>query len=216
MERSTGPAELPIVIRSSRRACHGTSPKRSRRRQQPRRISLPLALLYRPSLLDSFKLLYIYPISLNPKLYQPTMFGTTSRDEIYGRRPSQSDPTPPAPLLAFRDFSKEVAEKAKSPTSPVSDKTDKRAHVVGSRNELYGHSGTKATADAAAAEAERLQREQRNRYHVAGSRGELYGRRPSLVGPDGHVPPAGAKIEENAVAEEEEEGEGKGKGKGKA
>lgn len=139
------------------------------------------------------------------------MFGTTSRDEIYGRRPSASQATPPAPLLAFRDFSKEAAA-AKSPTatSPISDKTDKRAHIVGSRNELYGHSATvraTAAAEAERLERERLEREARNRHHVAQSRGELYGRRPSLVGPDGHIPPAGSagKVPENAVEEEKEE-----------
>jgi hypothetical protein len=125
------------------------------------------------------------------------MFGTTSRDEIYGRRPSQSAKSPPAPLLAFRDFSKEAEERAKAglsptapspiatmaagapatgaaPISPTADKTDRRAHVVGSRSELYG-------------------------------------RRPSQVGRDGRVPPAGKPewikggADDSAVFEDDEE-----------
>ncbi|CAK9785167.1 unnamed protein product [Cutaneotrichosporon oleaginosum] len=132
--------------------------------------------------------------TLPTSIPKPSMFGTTSRDEIYGRRPSQTAKSPPAPLLAFRDFSKEAEERAKaglSPTapspiatmaaapaggaiSPTADKTDRRAHVVGSRSELYG-------------------------------------RRPSQVGRDGRVPPAGKPewvkggADDSAVFEDDED-----------
>ncbi|BEJ10652.1 hypothetical protein CspHIS471_0100740 [Cutaneotrichosporon sp. HIS471] len=101
------------------------------------------------------------------------MFGTTSREEIYGRRPSQTAKSPPAPLLAFRDFSKEATERSKTGTSPIATTSTPTSLSNAGAAMSPTHDKTDRLA------------------HIAGSRGELYGRRPSLVGPDGRVPPSG-------------------------
>ncbi|GMK59719.1 hypothetical protein CspeluHIS016_0803250 [Cutaneotrichosporon spelunceum] len=127
------------------------------------------------------------------------MFGTTSREEIYGRRPSQTAQSPPAPLLAFRDFSKEAAERAKG-SSPVAGTS------------LGAGASALANANADAPLAPTHDKTDRV-AHMAGSRAELYGRRPSLVGPDGRVPPAGkpewvkgsSAAQESAVFEDDDE-----------
>lgn len=122
------------------------------------------------------------------------MFGTTSREEIYGRRPSQSTQAPAAPLLAFRDFSKEAEERAKAGLSPTSTSPI----------------ATMASAGSAAPISPTADKTDR-RAHIAGSRTELYGRRPSQVGRDGRVPPAGKPEwvkgggDDRAVFEDDEE-----------